>query len=333
MISSPNSLKFTVAFLALSCVAIASAEQRTPEEWLKAMTNAQRDLSYSGTLSYFDGSDVKTLKYVHIVREGQVHERVLHQNGPRREVVRDGGHMSMELSQDDELLQMFNSFEAGGFPATFNQDIDKIFESYVVEVTGKGRIAGRSAICVSLIPKHKDRYAILLCIDESTSLMLRSELRDEGNRLVSVLQFTELHTSEVDSALLSFSDGKQQAVVVDLKEEKEESAEAILPDVHWHADWLPTGFEKSATDVRSGVPETEVVRNVMYSDGLVSFSVFVEPAPKTLEETTLETVSGPTVCVSHTVRDSTGKSQLVTVVGELPKKTVWRIARSIKFDP
>ena len=95
---------------------------------------------------------------------------------------------------------------------------------------------------------------------------------------------------------------------------------------------MPKGFELSSNDTANSIGE-ESAQNLMYSDGMVAFSVIVEPMPESLQEMSVETVSGATVVVSHTIQDRKGNPQFVTVVGDLPKNTIWRIARGVTFDP
>ncbi len=326
-------MRFACIALCFGLVQFALAEERTAEEWLQAMSKAQRETNFVGTLSYFDGAELTTLKYSHVILDGQVQERVSHLNGPKRELKRDGANVTIEVSQDDELLQMREQFEAGAITTTFQQPFDKLGENYDLEITGTGRIADRTAKCISVVPKEPDRYAIFLWIDEETCLLLRSEMRDEDHRLVNVLQFTDLKTKTVEPSEHAFSGEQTSGVVVDLKGVATKEVPSI-EEVGWHTDWVPKGFQRSSSDTE-GSFGSDTVRNVMYSDGLVAFSIFVEPAPESLQKAPMEseTVSGSTVVVSRRVQHKKGDPSLVTVVGDLPKKTVWRIARGVRFDP
>lgn len=326
-----------VATLIVCCVlfsfSTSVAQDRSPIEWLRAMGVAQQELNYTGTLSYFNGDELTTLDYLHMVVDGEVHQQVTPLDGPSRKFIREGLNASLELDRDDELVQMRDKIEAGGISSTFNPRFDKLGETYSIKVGGTGRIANRSAVCISLSPKERDRYRIHLWIDKQTSILLRWDMRDHDNRPVSIWQFTEFELIEADSDRHSFANGSSPSVKLDLQSNLVKKDHEEEDDVNWHLDWVPEGFELSGSSNQELAPGPESPRNVMYTDGMVAVSVFVEPAPKSHEGVAMESVSGSTVVVSHTIQDHTGRSKLITVVGDLPKQTIWRIARGVKFDP
>lgn len=309
------------------------AQDRSAIDWLRAMSVAQQELNYMGTLSYFNGDELTTLDYRHMVVNGEVHQHVTPLDGPTRRFVREGHNVSLQLDRDDELVQMQDKIEAGGISSTFNPRFDRLGETYNISVGGTGRIANRTAVCISMKPKEQDRYRIHLWIDKQTSILLRRDLRDHDNRPINIWQFTEFELIEEDSDRHSFANGSSPGVKLDLQSNVAKKHLEEDEDVHWHLDWVPEGFELSGANNQELALGRDSSRNVMYTDGIVAISVFVEPAPKLHEGVELESVSGSTVVVSHTIRDRTGRSQLVTVVGDLPMKTVWRIARGVKFDP
>lgn len=325
-----SALIFCSAIFGYGCVI---AEERSAEEWLRAMNSAQQELNYAGTLSYFNGDELTTLDYRHMVIQGEVHQHVTPLNGPSRKFIREGLSVSLQLDSDDELVQMKEKIKAGGISTTFNPRFDNLGETYDIAVDGSGTIANRSAVCVSMKPKEQDRYRIHLWIDKQTSILLRLDMRDHDNRPVSIWQFTKFEVIEEDLDHLSFGNGSSASVTLDIKSEPAVHKNDEDEDVSWHLDWVPKGFELSGASNQELSMDRDSSHNVMYSDGIVAISVFVEPAPKSHEGVAMESVSGSTVVVSHTIQDHRGRSKLVTVVGDLPKQTVWRIARGVKFEP
>lgn len=331
--SQPHPLTALVLCCTFFGYGSAIAEERSAEEWLRAMNAAQQEMSYAGTLSYFNGDELTTLDYRHMVVHGEVHQHVTPLNGPSRKFIREGLSVSLQLDSDDELVQMQEKIEAGGISTTINPKFDKLGETYNIAVDGSGRIANRSAVCVSMTPKEQDRYRIHLWIDKQTSILLRWDMRDHDNRPVSIWQFTEFELIKEDLRQRSFANGSNSSVTLDIKSKQSVEEHEDDEDVQWHLDWVPKGFELSGTSNQEFSLGHDSSHNVMYSDGIVAVSVFVEPAPKSHEGVAMESVSGSTVVVSHTIQDHRGQSKLVTVVGDLPKKTVWRIARGVKFEP
>ncbi|MFC6685794.1 MucB/RseB C-terminal domain-containing protein [Marinobacter koreensis] len=80
----------------------------------------------------------------------------------------------------------------------------------------------------------------------------------------------------------------------------------------WELGWRPAGF------IASAIPQAPKGHAVAYSDGLATFSVFVEPAGQ-LKMPQGASRIGATTVYTHDLT-SGGKQFLVTVVGEIPRK-------------
>jgi sigma-E factor negative regulatory protein RseB len=99
-------------------------------------------------------------------------------------------------------------------------------------------------------------------------------------------------------------------------------------DTGWTVTGLPSGFEK-VTELRRTLPgRPHPVSQLIYSDGLASLSVFVEPngAPTRTGEATSE--DGTTTFFVRPMGD-----QLVTVLGEVPLPTAQQVGRSVAHRP
>ncbi|MBP8203878.1 MAG: MucB/RseB C-terminal domain-containing protein, partial [Pseudomonas sp.] len=93
---------------------------------------------------------------------------------------------------------------------------------------------------------------------------------------------------------------------------------------HWHAGWLPPGFNLLAAREQAEPASTVVLTWLMFGDGLARFSVFIEPLQG---ESVVNTRSqlGPTAVVSKRMPTAAGEF-MVTVVGEIPPGTAERVA-------
>ena len=101
----------------------------------------------------------------------------------------------------------------------------------------------------------------------------------------------------------------------------------------WYAEWVPAGFVMSSADIRrNGDQRQKAVNTLMYTDGLAAFSVFIESMPAD-SSGMMESRTGGTVLVTHAVEGAGGADHLVTVVGEVPTHTAWKIARAIAYAP
>ncbi|MNP18419.1 Sigma factor AlgU regulatory protein MucB precursor [compost metagenome] len=204
-------------------------------------------------------------------------------------------------------------------------DPQKLKNWYDLAVIGKSRVAGRSAVIVSLKPRDQHRYGFELHLDKETGLPLKSLLLDDKGRLLERFQFTQLDTADVPSEKdLQASDDCKP---VNLDSDK---ASAVKTAQVWHSDWLPPGFELTSSTARKDPQTKTQVNSLMYDDGLARFSVFLEPLNgATVTDT--RTQLGPTVAVSRRLTTAQG-DMMVTVVGEIPVGTAERIALSMRTD-
>ena len=342
-----------VAFAAAAVAApdTASAD-RTPTQWLEAMEGAFRGLDYDGVFTHYasnqdqpaESRDVTggvppgnaasssgfrisaklaTFRVVHKVVDGVERERVVHLNGPVREILRTGDEVARILQPGDELLELEGDIPAGPYGRLFARRFDRIGTYYDVAVNGQDRVAGRRAVRLLVHPRDGDRFGYRLWLDEETGLLLRSELRDTDHAHLEIFQFTALRIGDdVDAKdLVPATEG---ALVRHLSTAS--TAPAPAPPA-WQARWVPPGFELNSADVRRTPDNPRDVSTLVFSDGLATFSVFVEAMPETGAGSVVSR-AGATVALTH-LASSQGGDHLVTVVGEVPVATARRIAAGV----
>ena len=349
------SVVFALAATSLAAHArtVVGVEGRTPTEWLQAMDGAFRTLDYDGVFSYYAASHsaqvgileeqgprpgqvtralrtgsrttakLATFRIVHMVIDGIERERIVHLNGPRREILRTGDEVAYVLTPGDALLDLEGATPGGAYGRVFARRFENIAEHYDVVVKGRDRVAGRPATHLQVIPRDEDRLGYRLWLDDASGLLLRSELRDPSRTNLEIFQFTSLLVGdEVDPQnLVSTTQGaliRQLAVTAD---------DAAPDDSAWHAGWVPAGFELTSANTQRLADDPRGLSMLTFSDGLAAFSVFVEDMPETGAGHVVSR-SGATVALTHMAASARG-NHLVTVVGEVPISTARRIAASV----
>ena len=342
-----------LAATTLAAQAQTGVERRTPTEWLQAMDGAFRTLDYDGVFSYYatshsakiglveeqgpqpgqvtralrtgsrTTSKLATFRIVHMVIDGIERERIVHLNGPRREILRTGDEVAYLLTPGDALLDLEGATPEGAYGRVFARRFENIAEHYDVVVKGRDRVAGRSATHLQVIPRDQDRLGYRLWLDDATGLLLQSELRDPSRTNLEIFQFTSLLVGdEVDpESLVSTTQGaliRQLAIAADHPEP---------PGSAWHAGWVPAGFELTSANTHRLADDPHELSVMTFSDGLAAFSVFVEAMPETGAGHVMSR-SGATVALTHMAASARG-NHLVTVVGEVPVSTARRIAAGI----
>ena len=356
---SPATHRAAASFAIAAIVAAAATSHaapsgpKTPREWLAAMDGAFRTLDYDGVFSYYTAerqplappapapaaeqrertlgfgvglrtqTRLATYRVVHKVVNGVERERIEHLDGPRREVLRVGERIVGVMQPGDELLALEGALPATPRLGVFARRFDRMSDNYHLAASGRGRIAGRSAVRLGVTPRDQDRFGYQLWLDEATGLLLRSELHDVEAKL-EIFQFASVRIGDgVEAADLAPT--TPNAVLHDLARPAAPPKPAAVPPSLWRAGWVPKGF--SMASANGPPPAGPAVSTLVFSDGLAAFSVFIEAMP---EGGAGNVVSrrGATVVLTH-ARSGREQAHLVTVVGEVPVATARRVAAGV----
>jgi sigma-E factor negative regulatory protein RseB len=108
--------------------------------------------------------------------------------------------------------------------------------------------------------------------------------------------------------------------------EDNQSKDVALDDNTWSVAKLPDGYRKIDQVTRMVPGKPYPVTQLIFSDGLASVSLFIEPLVKRVEPKVGHTVMGAT----HFYANTNNGHQIV-VVGEVPEATVTQIASAVTF--
>ena len=304
----------------------------SPSQWLWRMNEAFTEKNYDGVFSYYNGSDLSTLRVIHAVIDGVQRERLIHMNGVQREIIRKGDEVSCILQPGDELLTLENSLPSGPFARAFTRNFDELSDHYNLTFHGVDRIAGRDAIRLAISAPDEKRFGHRLWLDTATGFLLRSEMIDEHGSRLEIFQFSSI---QLDMSISEdrFEPSAPAGSIVSHLRLKSDTATIKTTGTEsnpWYAGWMPRGFKMSAWDLRQTPNASKSISTLMYSDGLAAFSVFIEDMPKQGAGNVVSR-NGATIVVTVGVKGP-ASMHLITVVGEIPTDTAKRIARSVVYD-
>ena len=284
-----------------------------PAYWLKKMNRALREENYEGIFTYMRGSTFDTVRIVHFVEDGVENERLYNLNGEVRELYRTDDEVLCLHPEGHALQEDFaeHNVQIGPFSPAFAERVLATQSLYRFSLHGTDRIAGRSAVKLAISPSFNDRYGYRLWLDEETGLLLQSHLLDRGN-VKEVFQFTSLQTGDEiqadDLATAIAGNTVSHKLSFEMKEQPDKPV--------WRVSWLPDGFH----------PVRMQGNRLHFSDGLATFSVFVEK-PEAALLPDLTTTVGGTVVITRHLKNSGSQ---ITVVGEVPVQTAKRVAESVE---
>lgn len=308
---------------ALYCAA-ADAEEAA-ELALAAMHDATRTLNYDGVFVYQRAEQLESMRIIHRYADDTETERLISLSGPAREVIRNGSLVTC-LSADDHGAAPDKNPPRDIIGIGFSAPVEKLRTSYAFAFDGKDRVAGRRALIVTVSPHSPDRYAYRLWLDEQTHLLLKSAILDVNGHALEQVQFTQLEVrQEIASELLlpgiqgstfnwpADNDGDGQAG---------DTTPPAPPG--WQAGWLPRGFEFKESSVQQMQDNSAPISHLVYSDGLAMVSVFVEAISDEKRALRGQSSRGAVNAFSR-LQDM----HQITVVGEVPLRTVQQIATSV----
>lgn len=295
---------------------------RSEAQWLQAIQSAAQRLNFSGTVVYQQGGEVRASRIVHLFDGSVSHERVQMLDGRPREFVR----------RDDEVMCLFpdarrvvyeKRLTEDAFPAISNAPPAEVLERYSLLLGRIERAAGIDCQMIRIEPKDTLRYGYRICVDPATGLLLKAQTLNDRREVLEQMAFTDVRVDVAFDKALVKPSWSTDGWTVDRSEHKM----VDLAKLGWTIP-VPQGFRKvrefaRKIGVSSGTPRKAL--QAVYSDGLATLSVFIEPG---IGDTVSETaqVQGPTSVYAHRLGDA-----LVTVIGEAPPATVKAVAKSVEF--
>lgn len=310
---------FALAAGTASAQSGSRAPERSDVQWLQLMQDAARRLNYSGTVFHQMGSDVRVSRLVHYFDGQASHARLQMLDGEQREFIRRADEVQCLIPEARRIVVERRPL-ASGFPALSAAAPEELLKHYRLLVGGVERVADIECQVLWLEPKDTLRYGYRLWVDRTSGLLLRAQMLDERNDVVEQLAFTEVRIGErPDPARLKPSwptDG--------WRVERVETPAVDLFKLGWSLT-VPGGFRQvSAVKRRIARSAAGEVTHAVYSDGLATFSVFIEPGRDVASDG-----ATPARGATNTYVRRVGES-LVTVVGEVPPATVRSVALSIE---
>lgn len=305
--------------LAAGLLAAQPAQAADAIHWLQRAAHAAHRLNYRGTFIYQQGNNVEASLVVH--RGGAAEaEKVKSLDNALREVIRTR-HEVRYYRPDSKTILVDQQVQAPTFPALLPQQWHTLAANYQISTDGKERYAGYTCKVINLVPKDNYRYGHSLCVEPKTGLILSAVLTNDKHDVVERFSFTQLaiggHIPE--SAL-------RPAIKVDHSWHTERSSPSHAADKlgHWQVAQLPPGFHEVSKMQRRMPGKKTPVEHQVYSDGLASVSVFIEPASDSMPfRPGLSQRGGIHVFVRQL------GDRIITVLGEVPAATVRQMANGV----
>jgi sigma-E factor negative regulatory protein RseB len=286
--------------------------------WLEKMRQSVQQLNYRGEFMHRRGDDTKVFSISHQFREGSATELLRQLDGHMIEVLREGETLTCYLPEGTESAAE-HPVPAAPFSQLTTMDLEQISTAYSATVMGEERVAGYLANIVRLT-SDQWRYEIRFWLEKETHMLLQSEIIDASGKVLEQFMFTRL---ELNIALgaSELAPKISQPALVQSSQISHQSNGLMSNKVS--LGWVPKGFKVNHSQTMMN--SNGWTEKVIYSDGLTSFSVFVDSACLASSQSTMAKMGATTAIMLS--RDKLG----VTVIGEVPKQTALKLAQNVSL--
>ncbi|MCB5184800.1 MucB/RseB C-terminal domain-containing protein [Methylobacillus gramineus] len=313
--------RFLLACLLAAPIAIVHAEQEDPWQVLQKAAQAAHDLSYKGVFVYQSGENVKSVQVTHMNYGQGEYARVVVLDGIPREMLSQGSDVVI-FSPKNEKVIMEKRRAHNLFPAVLPTAVDNIKASYRARIGGIERVAGRDGRVVFLDPKDRLRYAYKFWADREYGLLLKSLMLNEQSQMLEQMTFSQidmLENQDMDWFHPNVDHGKHYIL-------EEGNAQPAQEVAEWAVGALPAGYRKVQQVTRMVPGKPSPVTQVIFTDGLASVSLFIEPLTKGTRPKIGQTAKGATNFYANVAN-----GYQILVVGEVPAVTVAQIGSAVSF--
>lgn len=312
----------------LAWVAVISTPQQAfagqDDAWLilEKASQAARELSYQGVFVYQSGNNAKSVQITHTNYGQGEYARMVVLDGAPREVLSQGTDV-MIFSPKNEKVVIQKRRGQNMFPALLPSSMEAIKVSYQVRMGGQERVGGRDGQVVYLDPKDHLRYGYAFWADREYGILLKCVTNNEHNDMLEQIAFSQLammSNQNLDWFKPSLDHNKAYVM--------EQPSPSIPPAQieDWLIGSLPLGYRKVDQLMLTVAGKPVPVTQLIYSDGLASVSLFIEPL-----------MHGVAPRMGHTTMGATNfyaavnEGHQITVVGEVPAATVAQFANAVSF--
>ena len=304
--------------------------------WLERMRQATDLSTYSGNFVVMSSSGVMSSSRVWHVCDGHRQiERLEALNGTPRIVYRQNAEVRT-FSPNDRIVRIESREMPRKLQRAEGISGESLLAHYAAQMSGRERIAGKDADLLQLRPRDAWRFGYRVWLDRASGLVLKWQTVTPGGRVLEQAAFSELDMGA------PVSGAQIEAMMNDVVGYRVITASRNPTTLEANGWALPIpveGFKLLSCAEKQKLKDaakaqTQQLRlasvQCVYSDGLASISVFLEPYS---EERHAYNGQELRLGATHTLSGRVTEEGWVTMVGEVPLATLRLFASAIKQIP
>lgn len=298
-------------------------EELNLEQLLTQIQLASTRVSYQGVfVSHWANQNLVSSRITNIFNNNQLSRRVESLDDSPIEVLRTG-EQQIQLFPDKQIVisTPIREHEFPGLLLTKPLGISAYYFAH--ELSVPGRVAGIECKKILLEPRDQNRYGFRLCVEPIKRLLLQIETVNPKQQIISQTTFTNLlFDDQLDPESIHTAHD-----YVNWSHLQPRSDEVDLEAEGWQFT-LPSGFQK-VSSFKLVMRTKKEVRQLTVSDGLSSFSLFVQELDQQDKEQYghSDQVEGAVNIYSRRLGN-----YWLTVLGAMPLPTLQAVAESAKHS-
>ncbi|MBU0621253.1 MAG: MucB/RseB C-terminal domain-containing protein [Gammaproteobacteria bacterium] len=293
--------------------------------WLKTMAFAAHRIDFSGVFIHQAGGNIEMSRITHVTDEDGEHERLEGLDGGRRELIRSNDQVWL-FANGKRLRAERRQFRKI-FPSLLPEQITALNENYFVRQAEEDEVAGYHAHTVVFQPRDGLRYTRKMWAHSDSGLLLKAAVLDGHGYIIEQHAFVQLAINgKFDRSWIIRDAAPAEEADRQLRLSSMPQGDPAPETGDWQVDSLPSGFRKIASMRRTFRENQEPVIHMVFSDGLAGISVFIEKVSGMSHFHSGLAGQGATHVYNRMVDDS-----MVTVIGEVPARTVILVAESVRY--
>ena len=299
-----------------------AVESKNINEWLMRMHEASRNRTYVGTFVVSSGGVMSSAKIWHVCDGTQQMERVESLTGPRRSTFRHNDQV-VTFMPEDKLVRTEKRESLGLFPALLQSTGSQIGEFYQARKEGRERVAGVDADVIALLPKDTLRFGYRVWAEQKKGLVVKLQTLDTDGKVLEQAAFSEL---QFDAPVKIEKLAQMMNKVDGYRVEKADLVKTTASAEGWALKKPVAGFQPMSCHKRPrGANAGGEPMQWVFSDGLASVSIFVEPFDAQRHERESRMSMGATQSLTRRV-----DAWWLTVMGEVPMATLGQFADGLE---
>lgn len=302
-----------------------SAESRSIDDWLVRMHEASKNRAYVGTFVVSSGEAISSAKIWHACEGNQQIERVETLTGAPRSIFRHNDQV-VTFMPEQKVVRREKRESLGLFPGMLQSADSRIADFYRLRQEGVERVAGVDADILMLLPKDKLRFGYRVWAEQKNGLVVKLQTLDPEGQVLEQAAFSELQLDapvKMDKLLQMMDKVEGYRIEKPVLVKTTASAEGWILKTQVPGFKPVSCYKRPIANARAAAGQEPM--QWIFSDGLASVSIFVEPFDRQRHGKPSSLSMGATQATTRQL-----DAYWITVMGEAPLQSLKLFANGLE---